>query len=179
MALAVKKAGGPYPRAYGKLGLALLLTGDQKGAEQNIKTALEQDTNEIISRIARVIIVLNGHRAMNIASSSDISGMIIGPLISFGFAADSHGKIRQQIRGLVEAWRHLTKNENDVEEWLAVANFLIIIGDHIGEIQMIGGRPNLYIEVVNAPWDRLDKTNHEKEISDIRRKAEGRALLFK
>ncbi len=60
-----------------------------------------------------------------------------------------------------------------------MAETLIGLGDFIEKVPMPGGRPNLYAEVVNAPTDKLEMQGMEDKVSDVRRRAEGRSLLFK
>lgn len=180
MVLAIRKAGEPYPKAHGKLGMFFLMSGNVGKAQEQFNTALQQDPYEINSRLGRVEIALENYRESSGLQSLSLGG-IFGAIRSSAAAASSQQQLKQDITAAIEAYhRHLAQNTDDPEVWLTWSEMMIEFGDLIQELQfqMPGGRPNLYAEVLKAPWDRLRQIGHEKEVSDLLRKAEGRAALL-
>jgi len=192
LALAIDKAGAPFPRAHAWLANYFFELGDGKNAWEHANIALRQNPNEFRAQLARILVAWGNVKTVDKFSARDIvwggglTNMIAGTLGSFtGFlvvnanAEMTQMNFKNELLRLAQIFISVCQTNTDVDEFIMMANTLIAAGDLIKDIPMPGGRPNLYIEIVNAPLNHLDKKGREQEIADVRRKAEGRSLLFK
>jgi len=192
LALAVKKAGVPYPLAEAKLGLVLYLTGDVKDALNHANKALGHDPDSFTGQLVRVLNALDSLRVKKLGAGDFLSGggSIEGAVIASGIktifsllgattAASTQINGKNELGKLVEIYRRVCPKTNDVDEFLHMSQLLVNLGDFIKDVPFTGGKPNLFAEVVNAPISQLEMNGHEDDVDDIRLKAEGKSELFK
>lgn len=191
LALAVHKANAPFPRANAVLAIFFNELGDDNKADYYARTALHQNPNEFRAQVVRLDVSVKGVRIAKITPGhiigqgrkfEDVVAGTVGNIIGIGIAAGHAGitqsNFKNEVIKLVQIFRNVCQTNTDADEFLMMANGLISLGDFIKDMPMPGERPNLYAEVLNAPIDKLDKTNREEEIQEVLRRAEGRTLLF-
>lgn len=99
-------------------------------------------------------------------------------------AAASHAgitqtKFRNEVNRLTSIFKNLCKAGIEIDEYLDMAHALINLGDFARGLPFSGGHLDLYASVANTPVDELDLSEREEDVAAVRRKAEGRSLLFK
>jgi len=193
LALAVKKAGVPYPLAESKLSLFLYMLGEVKDAVNHANKALEYDPNSFTGQLVRVFNALDSIRVKKLGAGDFLSGgggSIEGAVVASVFkgffsiigataAATTQTSGKKEIIRLVEIYRRVCPRTTDVDEFFHMSQLLINLGDFIKDIPFAGGRPNLFAEVVNAPISQLEISGRETDIDDILLRAEGKSELFK
>ncbi len=192
LALAIKKAGCPFPLAESKLSLFMYSLGDAKEAVRYADLALQHDADSLTGQFVRVATSLDSLRVKKLgagdflADGGSLTGSVIASgiksffsIMGAGAAASTQVNCKGEILKLVEIYRRVCKTTTDVDEYIQMSQFLIAIGDGIKDIPFVGGRPNLFIEVVNAPITQLETNGREQDIEDVRLTAEGKSELFK
>jgi hypothetical protein len=192
LALALKKANAPFPRAYALLAMYLNDLGDDQRAEWHADRALQQNPNEFRAQLVRIDVALKGVKIAKVSAGDVIAlggrpqdavgetlGRMTGAAIAKTRAGMSQANFKRELERLVQIYRNVCLSNDDVDEYLMMSEALIGLGDFIKDVPMPGGRPNLYVEVVNAPTNNLQITEREQGVTDVRRKAEGRSLLFR
>lgn len=192
LALAVKKAGVPYPLAESKLGLFLFMLGEVKDAINHANKALENDPDSFTGQLVRVFNALDSLQVKKLgagdflAKGGSIEGAVVASVFKGFFsiigataAATTQVTGKNEIIRLVEIYRRVCPRTTDVDEFLHMSQLLVNLGDFIKDIPFAGGRPNLFAEVVNAPISQLEISGRETDVDDIRLKAEGKSELFK
>lgn len=192
LALAIKKAGNPFPLAEAKLGLFLYFLGDKKDAIQHANLALQYDSDSFLGQFVRVLFTLENIRVRKLGLGDFFGGggslegsVIVSGIKTFfslaeaGGAAGTQKQCKEEILRLIEIYRRVCLVTTDVDEYLQMSQLLIVLGDIIKDIPIFGGRPNLFIEVVNSPIIQLEMGESEQEVEDMRLTAEGKSELFK
>jgi tetratricopeptide (TPR) repeat protein len=193
LALAIKKAGQiPFPSAESRLGLFLYMQGKAKEALEHANRALYFDNNAFTGQLVRVIYSLDQVKVVKLGAGDFLSGgggfgeiiggSIVKSIFSIGAASSassSQNAAKRELISLIEIYRRIIKDTTDCGDYLYMSNILLSFGDLISDYPFAGGRPNLYIEVVNAPIHQLDMTEHEEDITNLRFQAEGKNELFR
>jgi len=192
LALAIKKAGTPFPRAEADLSLFLFFLDDTKEAQKHADAALRHDADSFMAQWVRVGNALNNLKVKKLNAGSFFAdgGSIEGSVIASGIAAyfnlmgavvasSTQTMCKKEIAKLVEIYHRACKKTSDVDEFVQMSDLLVSLGDFISDIPFAGGRPNLFSEVARAPIAHLDMAGREEDIQDMRLKAEGKAELFR
>jgi hypothetical protein len=192
LATAIKKANAPFPGAHTQLALFLNDVGDDKNAYIHATIALRHNPNNFRAQLVRVDNFLRGvkiakpgvpHFLETKAGSleANIALSVIKTAVTALLAADAaltQSAFRKELLRLVEIFRETCRTNNDVDEFLYMANSLILVGDIIKDMP-IGGKPNLFKEVADAPTNLLIMNGKEQVIMETCAKAEGRAIFLK
>jgi hypothetical protein len=192
LALAVKKAGAPFPLAESKLGLFLYMLGDTKEGVRHANLALQYDADSFTGQLVRVFYALDSLRVKKLGAGDFLAdgGSIEGSVIASGIkaffsivgattSASTQIACKNELIKLIDIYRRVCPAITDVDEFLHYSRLLVNLGDFIKDIPFTGGRPNLFIEVVKAPISQLQMGGRENDIDDIRLKAEGKSELFR
>ena len=192
LALAIKKASAPLPRAHALLAMFLNDLGDDKNAAYHANIALQQNPDEFRAQLVRIDVALKGVKVTKVRGRDLIEfsggfdnmywgtvGRLFGAGISSLSSRSTQASFKNEVVRLAQIFKNVCKTNTDVDEYLMMAQALIALGDFIKDVPMPGGRPNLYLEVLSAPTEQLDKVGQEEKILEVRRMAEGRSLLFK
>lgn len=161
---AIRKAGAPFPRAHSWIALFLEELGDEKQAMEHASFALLQNPNEFRAQMVKVDCALKGARFKPQDSVNPVS---------------PQGSLRFELLRLIQIFRNNCQANPDADEFLYMADMLILYGNFIEKIPLSGGRPNLYAEIIHAPIDSLIPCEREADIQEVRAKAENLAARFK
>ena len=185
--LAVSYAGStPFPRAHAHLAIALLTLGMDAGAAREADIALAQNPVEFRAQQVRVALALSGGREST------------GPQRILNFAAYQHPEagddacdalsddgepaptydLAEELERLITLFRDFCEVNTSVDEYLNVADFLILMGDEIEELSLANLRAELYRAVAHTPADRLDCQGREHEVADVLKRARRGVLSF-
>ncbi len=191
--LAIHKAGAPFPRAHSFLAIFLEDLHRESEAAQHANLALQQNPNEFRAQLVKIDLSLKGVKVMKVGARDFVPELNSGAM---GFAFDlvfkglfmggtlvhtqaTQSSFKNEIIKLIQIYTNVSNDNTDVDEYLYMAEMMIIFGDIIKDIPMPGGKPNIFAEIVKAPVDKLYFAGKEQEVKFIRNKAEGRSMLFK
>ncbi len=187
LALAIKKADAPFPEAQAMGARFFFKIEDWRNAEYNANIALQQDHNQFYAQQVKIDLAWNSivekvQKGTNSVNSS--SGLILTLLISsVGMSRVNSAltDMKNEVVKLVDIFRRICETGVESNEYLRMSVVLIEWGDIFQDIPSFpSGRPNLYAEVVNIPMEKINKMEGmDQQVSEIRRKAEGRSLIFK
>lgn len=179
--LIIKEAGGVYPEAYGRLSEVFMSLGDKKKSQQAAQTALQQNPYEATAWRTRLAIALEPFAEhtefrRNAGSAGGILGWVGRDIVN----REMETKAQKEVHSLVAAYHQLVNRGTDTESWLSMSFMMLEMADILHEFQLmrLRGWPNLYAEVANAPWHKIENSGHEEEIAELRQTAEGRMLLY-
>lgn len=192
LALAIKKAGGPYLDAEEEFAYILHCSGEYKDALKHANNALILDPFSFLAQYVRVGVFLDNTKDYKVhvsdffETSGDWVDMIIGTatkgLTSTFFAGSkikSQFDLRRELLKLIESYRHNCLTMTNPYTFVNYSNKMMFIARWIENIKIPLGRPNLYLEIVNAPISSLHIEGYEEKVEAIRIKAEGQSELFK
>lgn len=192
LTLAIHKANAPFPRAHASLAMLLNQLGDDQRAGYHANIALQQDPNEFRAQLVRLDVELKGVRFVNLQAGDFVTldgtweeafaGSVIKSFASITAASHAgitQAKFRSEIDRLTSIFKNLCKTGIEVDEYLFMADTMIGLGDFARGLPFSSGYLDLYAAVVNTPVDELDLSGREEDVAAVRRKAEGRSLLFK
>lgn len=192
LSLAIKKANGIYPVAQAKLSFFLYMEGKKKEAIAMADNALRYDQDAFTAQLVRVFNALDGLQVSKItpgsffANGGGIEASVyasvfktFGTLIGAGISAQTQKNCKNEIMLLIDIYRRICRTPIGGEDYIYYSNLMISIGDFIKDIPFAGGRPNLYLEVLNSPLNCVEIGEYEDGIDLLRMKAEGKADLFK
>lgn len=171
IALAIKKANAPFPKAHAMLAMILYELGDSNGAQIHADIALHENPNNFRAQSVKCNI------AFDKVTVSKVNSDLLGSLISITRGGMTQQSFINEIDRLVAIFQNICKTCDDVGLYLNCAETLIRLGDNLKSYPTINGLPNLYTAVARAATPNLQQTGREQEIADVRRKAEGRSLL--
>lgn len=204
LALAIKKANAPFPRAHAYLAMILNDMGKEDEAEKHASIALQQNPNEFRAQLIKIDLALKGVRIVNLRPghfvhletesrgdlTDQVAGNVLGTIIgtagkslvtlfAAGSAAVTQGKFSGEVERLIHIFRNRITTETSADEYLMMAETLISLGDMIKDVSPLGDiRRGLYAAITRSSVDRISQQGHEKEIENVRHKAEGRLLLL-
>ena len=152
LALAINKAGAPFPRAHALLAMFFNDLGDDVSAGHHANKALQQNPNEFRAQFVRIDVVLKNVRIAKVKTgeviewSGNIENMIFGTLgkaIAAGVISSQAGRtqtdFKNEVIKLVKIFRNVNRTNTDIEEFVMMANLLIGVGDFIKDLPMPGG----------------------------------------
>jgi hypothetical protein len=183
--LIIKEAGGVYPEAHGRLSQVFLSLNDKKRAQQEYQIALQQDPYAIGAWKTRLLIALEpyaGHTEFKrgerfVPTTDGVVGAIGRSLVNERYEA----AVIKEFNKLLDTYRQLVSQTTDAPVWITMSEFIIQMADYLHENKLVwhtGSWPNLYTDVANAPWSKVEGQGYDNDIADIRQTAEGRLLLY-
>lgn len=205
LTLAVTYAGSThFPRAHAHLAIALLSLGRDVDAEREANLALEQDPSEFRAQQVKVVLALNREllreeRLSSLLPFLDRKGARLGDRVSA--KRNGNGKPKNlkpikdanqvrpdslaiksslvdEVEKMIALFRNLCDAQTDVDEYLNVADFLIMIADGMKDMPLADWRARLYNVVAHTPTNKLDGQGREQEIESVRQRARLGTLLF-
>jgi len=204
LTLAISYAGStPFPRAHARLAIALLTLGRNVEAKREADIALQQDPNEFRAQQVKVALALNREKIREellsrvppflcrgrarlgdagFTNPASMSGPSLKPMTdesNVGVPGPAISSLIAELERLVTIFRNLCDSNANVDEYLNVADFLIMVGDGMREMPLADWRARLYRIVANTPTDKLDCQGRELEVAAVRHKARLGTLLFK
>jgi hypothetical protein len=206
LTLAVTYAGNTYfPRAHAHLAIALLSLGKDADAEREAKIALEQDPTEFRAQQVRVVLELNKellreermsglipfvHRRGERPGTQSLPSLKrnaryskLDPTTIAAYDANpeclsAQSSLEAELERIVILFRTLCDGKTDVDEYLNLADFLIMAADGMRKMPFADWRVRLYSIVANTPTEKLGGEEREQEIEAIRQRARIGTLLF-
>lgn len=181
LALAIKKANGVFPAAHVLLGLALFQMGDEQRGLQELNLAVQQDNCNVLARAFLLMVDVEKLGMPNVPRNTgsllvDLAGLGIG----MGVAQNKLSKLSNRIDQLVKAYFEDISGSTNVEFWIGRGELMLQAHDSVQGIKALPKKDRLATAVVNTPWDRLTiPTELVQKVNDLKRRAEGRALLAK
>ena len=195
LSLALTYAGStPFPRAHAHLAIVLLTLGMDDGAEREANIALTQDPNEFRAQQVRIALAMNGELLQEEPASESTAFAYaaaedFGNAISTEFTAGAPGSnlrlveyaeseldgstpspLVAEIERMLTLFRNFCDTNTDVDEYLNLADFLILSSDQIKELP-IELRSELYSAVAYTPTDKLDCQGRGREVVAVRERA--------
>ena len=191
--LAVSYAGStPFPRAHAHLAIALLTLGMDAGAAREADIALAQNPIEFRAQQVRVALALsNGkestqHRLLDFASfqhqamgnTGDNAGdaehatraLIDADDVAAGESAPVYDLV-EELERIIAIFKEFCEINTSVDEYLNVADFLILMGDEIEEMPLADLRAELYSAVAHTPTKLHDYQARERDVADVLKRA--------
>lgn len=192
LALAIKKAGGPYLDAEEAISEILMMNGEIEDALTHANLAINYDPFSFSGQYVRVCVYLSNVRERKLGFNDfiDLSGGAIDNIISSytrtifslvgaGKARKTQIDLHKELLTLISIYRNNCMTMTDPITFVDYSNKMMLVARMIEDVKIPSGRPNLYQEIVNAPIKLLKKDGHEKEVEEILAKAEGQSELFK
>jgi hypothetical protein len=193
LSLALTYAGStPFPRAHAHLAIVLLTLGMDDGAEREANIALMQDPNEFRAQQVRIALAMNGELSQQEPRSSSPASAYPGAdefAISGEPEAEAQGTglrlvgaveseldgspcptLVTEIERMLTLFRNFSDTNTDIDEYLNIAEFLILSSDQLKEIP-IELRSELYSAVAYTPTDKLNSQGRGREIVAVRETA--------
>lgn len=204
LALAIKEANAPFPRAHAYLAMLFNDMGKEDEAEAHANAALQQNPNEFLAQVVKIDVVLTGVKVVDLHPGNfvhvemynrgDLAEQVVGSVIgtvvgtasksavslfTVGSASGSQGAFRREAGKLITIFGNVSETNTNNDEYLMMTDTLIGLGDMIKDTsQLTDMRRNLYSAVLQAPIDKLAEQGQAKVIQ-VRQKAQGRLLLLK
>ena len=205
LTLAVTYAGNAhFPRAHAHLAIALLSLGKDIDAEREANIALEQDPSEFRALQVKVVLALNkellreeratglnpfarrggerrGERSLpHIKRNARYTKIdpTIDPSNFNPESLPSRSDLAAELERIVAVFRTLCHARTDVDEYLNLADFLIMVADGMRKMPLVDWRARLYSIVANTPTEKLSCEGREQEIEAILQRARIGSLLF-
>jgi hypothetical protein len=195
LSLAITYAGStPFPRAHAHLAIVLLTLQMDEGAEREANIALVQDPNEFRAQQVRIALAMNGDLLQEDAPSNSPAS-VQDDSADFGEAVASEAEERlpgrnlwlvepaasqyddsmptplvTEIERMLVLFRNFSDTNTDIDEYLNLADFLILSSDQIKEIPL-ELRSELYSAVAYTPTDKLDCQGRGREVVEVRERA--------
>jgi len=195
LSLALTYAGStPFPRAHAHLAIVLLTLGMDDGAEREANIALMQDPNEFRAQQVRIALAMNGELLQEEPESSSPAFAYsavedFGDATSAEFTASTPDRnlrlvesaesplegstptaLVAEIERMLTLFRNFCDTNTDMDEYLNVAEFLILSSDQIRELPL-ELRSELYSAVAYTPTDKLDCQGRGREVVAVRERA--------
>jgi hypothetical protein len=205
LTLAVTYAGTThFPRAHAHLAIALLSLGKDVDAEREANIALEQDPNEFRALQVRVVLALNKellreerlsrlipfiHRRGERSGEQSFTNFKrnakytkLDPTLA---ACDVNpeclspqSSLVAELERIVAVFRNLCDAPSDVDEYLNLADFLIMVADGMRKMPLVDWRARLYNIVAHTPIEKLNCEGREQEVEVVQQRARLGSLLF-
>jgi hypothetical protein len=203
LSLAISYAGStPFPRAHAHLAIILLTLGIDAGAEREANIALGQNPNEFRAQQVRIALALNGELTQeqpqscspaflyagtgnsgDAVSSEPYESMETGNLSVVEadggqFENSTVPTLVTEIERMLVIFRNFCDTNTDVDEYLNIADFLILSSDQIQNIPL-ELRAELCSAVAYTPTDMLNSEGREREVVAVLQRARRELLAFK
>ncbi len=183
LSLAITYAGStPFPRAHAHLAIALLTLGLDAGAEREANIALEQNPLEFRAQQVKAALAL---------SDAEVQQAGLSKVLPFRGNRENpqataipeqgngmEGEVRltpldlvAEVEQTLSMFQAFCDANTDVEEYLNIADFLILLGDQLKDESLAGLRRDLYKLVAYTPTDKLDCRGRERQVVDILQRA--------
>ena len=195
LSLALTYAGStPFPRAHAHLAIVLLTLGMDDGAEREANIALMQDPNEYRAQQVRIALAMNG-QLVQLEPGSGAPAFAFSGAENFGDAASSElaesapganlrlvqaeesqpddpapTSLVTEIERMLTLFRNFCDANTDIDEYLNIAEFLILSSDQIKELP-IELRSELYSAAAYTPTDKLNCQGRGREVVAVRERA--------
>lgn len=192
LALAIKKAGGPYLEAEEAISEVLMMNGEIEDALTHANLAIYYDPFSFAGQYVRVAIYLSKVKEMKLHFDDfiDLSGGALDNIFSsytrsiISIVKSRNAKktqvnLHKELLTLISIYRNNCMTMTDPVTFVDYSNKMMLVAKIIENVKISPSRPNLYQEIVNAPIKLLNKDGHEKEVEEILAKAEGQSELFK
>ena len=205
LTLAVTYAGSThFPRAHAHLAIALLSLGKDAEAEREANIALDQDPSEFRAVQVRVVLTLNrelmreerlsslipfihrrgerpGGQSLTRVKRSAKYTKVDPTIDANNFNPERltpQSSLVAELERIVALFRTLCDAQTDVDEYLNLADFLIMVGDGMRKMPLEDWRARLYSIVANTPIEKLDCRGREQEVEAVLQRARLGSLLF-
>lgn len=203
LSLAISYAGStPFSRAHAHLAIVLLTLGMDAGAEREANIALEQDPNEFRAQQVRVALALNGELTQEPPQLCSLASRQpdAGDAGNAGFTeleeSSERGNLRLieadslefegsptptwviEIQRMLTIFRNFCDTNTDVEEYLNIAEFLILLSNQIQGLPL-DLSAELYSAVAYTPTDKLNCQGREHEVVAVLQKARSELRALK
>lgn len=181
----IQEAGGTYPEAHARLSEVFFALGDKKRAEQEYKTALQQDPYEPVAWNTRMSIALApyvGHTEFRLGSQFVPTGGGIAEAAARDLGGQRYeAAVIKEFKQLLQTYRQLVATTTNASAWINMSEVILQTADFLHQNNLVwhkGSWPNLYEDVANAPWNKVEGMGYDQAIADIRQTAQGRMLLY-
>lgn len=203
LTLAISYAGTRhFPRAHAHLAIILLTLERDAEAEREANIALQQNPNESRAQQVRVALALNKaisrgerfsnsfpflhRRAGSLCARSDtnqetsVKKASVTPARArdVRLVRSDTSNLIAELEKMLAIFNFLCDTNTNVDEYLNIADFLIVVGDRMRRIPFADWRAKLYDVVANTPTDKLNCPGREQEVEEIRQRARIGSLLF-
>lgn len=180
-ALAIKKANGFFPAAHAQLGATFLMAGFEDRARQELNTAIQQEN---CNTAARFYLIMMDIDKLGMPKVPKNTGSFVIDMLSLGGGfAVAQGKVNSlsnKIDEFVRAFHDDVNDTDEIEYWLSRSEMMIMLHDEIQGIKLMPRKDRLVQAVINARWKKIVvPPEFEQKVNDVKRRAEGRALLAK
>jgi hypothetical protein len=194
LSLAVSYAGSaPFPRAHSHLAIALLTLGMDEEADREATIALEQDGDEFRAQQVKVALALSGRTGDRADDSvNDVSRLPRKPDLGDDPFLEELGvddpwdsssgtdsprdeprpDLVPEIERMLAIFRRIVETQSSVDEYLNVADFMVLLGDTLEQRVLDELRAEMYGAVAQAPLDNVDYAGREHEVAELMRRAQ-------
>lgn len=192
LSTAIQKAGAPFPRAHSLLSIFLCDLGQEREAVIEADIALSEDPNEFRAQLVKVDVAWKGTKLKKLGLGdfliqeksweASIISSVLGGAVNILVAASALATqmtLNTEFEKLVQIFRQVCSTNKDPEEFSFMAQRLIEIGDMLLKVPLTS-KPNLYLEVANAPIDLLQYSddNQSAFVKKLVAIANGRSNMF-
>jgi len=179
LSLAITYAGStPFPRAHAHLAIALLTLGLDAGAEREANIALEQNPIEFRAQQVKVALALGDADVQGDSLSNVLpfrqnrEDPEIIPIQEQGYCTEEEIRstpldLVAEVEQTLSIFQAFCDANTDVDEYLNIADFLILLGDQLKDESLASLRRDLYKLVAYTPTDKLDCRGRERQVVDI------------
>lgn len=183
--LVINEAGGDYPEAHGRLSEVFLALKDMKRAQQEYQIALQQDPYEVVAwktRLSIVLIPYAGHTDFRRSSSFEpTTDGVVGSVARNLGSQRYEANVIKEFKKLLETYRQLVTHTANAAVWVDMSDLILQMADYLHQNDLVwhkGSWPNLYEDVANAPWSKIEGQAYDEAIAEIKQTAQGRLLLY-
>mgnify|MGYP000247536302 CR=1 FL=1 len=177
-ALAIAKANGYYPAARAELGMSLMLAGQQKKGENELKGALRQDPN---CSLARGLLISLEMEKLGIGNLPPTGHWFGDLLVLGGQLMVSQTKVQlvsNKVDELINVLPMDFSANLDTDYWLRVCKILLHIHDKLQNMRLMPRKGRVAKAIVDARWDLLNVPEDKiSKVKELKESAEGRLLL--
>lgn len=180
LALAVSKAGEPFPDARASLAF-FLQESDLRKAFAQAKEALKHDLSPVAEFTARVVYA-RGYALVAGDSTKKTIGWFGGSGIASLLGTELtfqnfKRKYRRAYSDVITSFSRVVSTSRDLSTWLWASSLMLAMGDEVEDSKMLRGQVDFYSPIIEAPWEELDTTGLEEQVKRIIDTAQARAFL--
>lgn len=177
LALAIQKANGVFPAAHAMLGVVMAQLGNAQRARQELNLAIQQENCNTLARAFLILMDMDSLGVQKtVRTRSWLDLLFVG-----GEVAAVKVKIHNLSRAideLVATYPQDISESSNIVYWINMSDLVLDVHDAMQDIKGLSGKDRLAQAVLNTPWDRIEiPQEHEQEVSDLKRRAEGRVAL--
>jgi len=204
VALAIKKSSAPFPSAHALLATLWNELGNDDRAELHADIALKENPYEFRAQLIKIDLTLKGVKIINlrpgdfvyfdrenygkdavdqvfgkvVGSAFGTVSKSIGTIFAAGSAVASQNKFVNEVEKLISIYKINCAKETDRDEYLMMAETMLGLADMLfKEPSMRSIRNKVWMAVAETVPVKLYQAGNDKEIQNVRRRAEGRLAL--